>query len=493
MRAIKLASLKKVVHFMARTDGSLQRRAVRSGVWVAVSSVGVAGLTFARGIVLARLLTPDVFGLMAATLMATRLIDIFTESGFGAALIHRQKRFEEARDTAFTLLCLRGFVLAGLSFAIAPWVASFYDEPVMQSIVGVVGLSFVVLGFQNVNWVLLQKELNFKRLTLMEVSGGVLSFAVTVGLAYWLRNVWALVYAQIASAAITTALSFILIPGRVSFRFDWEIALELRRYGRFITGLVIVIFATRELDNLLIGKMLGMEMLGYYVVAYTLANIPATYVSKLVGKVLFPMFSQLQDDLPKLREAYAKGIRLVTTVTVPASVGMIVLAPEIVRALYGAKWAEAAAPLAVLSVFGCFRALWTLNGYLCNGIGKPQVDFYSNLGRLMIMAALLMPLTARFGLIGASIAVTVPMVMQFVFGLFLSRRLIAAPLRIAGQPLAVAAGQGAVMALVVIAAKSRVAADAGLALVSLVAIGATVYAALNYREIRNLYVAYAMR
>jgi PST family polysaccharide transporter/lipopolysaccharide exporter len=236
-----------------------------------------------------------------------------------------------------------------------------------------------------------------------------------------------------------------------------------------------------------------MEMLGYYVVAYTLANIPATYVSKLVGKVLFPMFSQLQNDLPRLREAYAKGMRLVITVVLPASVGMVLLAPEIIRALYGSKWAAAAAPLAILSVFGCFRALWTLNGYLCNAIGRPQVDFYFNLGRLLVMAGLLPPLTAKFGVIGASAAVTVPMVLQFLVGVFLSQWLIAAPLRIAGEPLAIAAGQCAVMALVVLVAKSLVAADPPIALVSLVAIGAAVYTALNYRQIRNLYVAYAAR
>lgn len=478
-------SLKRFVRFLDRTDGSLQHKAIRSSVWVGLSSVGVAVLSFARGIILARLLTPEIFGLMAICLMSIRMIEIFTETGFGAALIHRQQRFEDARDTAFTLMVLRGVGLAVAAFFIAPWVAAFYEQPILDTIVGVVGISFILTGCRNVNMIALQKEFDFKHLTYFEQVSTVLNFILSVGLAWALRSVWALVYAQLAGAAINTVLSFAMVPGRVRFRFDRAIAKELFAYGKFITGLAIVVFLTRELDNAVIGKLLGMDALGYYVAAYTLANIPSTYVATLVAKVLFPMFSKLQGDLARLQIEYGRGIRLVTAVVLPVSVGIVVLAPEIVAALYGARWAQAAAPLQVLAVFGCFRALWMLNGYLYNAIGKPQIDFYMNLSRLVSMSALIYPLTIWYGLVGASVAVTVPMAGQFLVGIYLSRRIIGAPIATAIRPFAVAVSQGAVLAVVLISAKSLVTSDPVFGLVWLILIGGAVCLALNLRDLQS--------
>jgi len=479
-------ALKRLVRFLHRSDGSLHQKVIRSGVWVGVSSIAVAALTFLRSIALARLLTPEIFGLMAVSLMATRLIEIFTETGFGQALVHRQERFEEARDTAFTLFVLRGFGLAAVSVVAAPWVASFYDEPVLRGVVALVGVSFILMGFQNINTVALQKDLDFRRLTYMELTGSLLSFLVAVGLAYRLRSVWALVFAQVAAAGISSVLSFVMVPARLRFRFDFAIARELYRYGRFITGLAVVVFISRELDSAVVGKLIGMQALGYYVAAYSLANIPSTYLSKIIARVLFPLFSRLQNDPVALKAEYARSLKLTMTVVVPVSVVIIVLAPEIVRVLYGDRWSAAAGPLRVLAVFGCFRALWMINGYLYNATGRPQIDFYVNLARLAFIALLLLPLSSRYGVVGASVAVTLPMVAQFLLGVYLSRRFIDAPARMAFGPFATAAGQGAVLALVLGVSKFVMSADPRIGLVGLLAISGAVWIAFNGRRIRSL-------
>ena len=485
--------LGKAITFLGRTDGSLHHKALRSGVWVAVSSAGIAVLNFARGIALARLLAPEIFGLMAVCLMATRLIDIFTETGFGAALIHRRERFEEARDTAFTMMFVRGVLLSGLAVLVAPWMARFYDQPMLTSLVAVTGLSFLLTGARNINMVAFQKELDMKRVTYMELVSSAVSFAAAVGLAWWMRSVWALVYGQVLSAAISTALSFLMLPGGIRFRFDVGIAQELYRYGRFMTGLAIVVFLTRELDNALIGKLLGMEALGFYVVAYSLATIPADYLSRFVSRVIFPMFSKLQGDPGALRREYSRGIKVVASVMLPVSVSIAVLAPEIVQALYGPRWAIVAGPLQVLAVFGCFRALWLLNGYLCNAIGKPYVDFYMNLARLVAMCALLLPLTRLYGVIGAALAVTIPMAFQWAVGLFLSRRFIGVPFSATLAPLTAAATQAAVLGLVLIAAKSLVTTEPRIGLVLLGSLAGAVAVALNARAIRTILGVYGTR
>ena len=434
---------------------------------------------------MARLLTPEIFGLMAICSMVIRGIEIFTETGFGAALIHRQERFEDARDTAFTLWVLRGAGLSVIAFFVAPWIAAFYNEAVLKSIVAVIGISFVLTGFSNINTIALQKELDFKRLTYLEQVGGVLSTIIGLSLAYWLRDVWALVYAQLASSVISVVLSYVMVPGRPRFRFDPVIARELFSYGKFMTGLAVVVFLTNQLDSAMIGKLLGMEALGFYTVAYTLANIPSTNLSKVIAKVLFPMFSKLQADLPQLRVEYVRGVRLVAAVVVPISVAIVVLAHDIVMALYGAKWITAAVPLQILAIFGCFQALWMLNGYLYNAIGKPHIDFYMNTSRLVLVLGLLYPLTVSYGLVGASAAVALPMAAQFVAGVYLSRRVIGAPLEATVRPVGVALAQGTVLAFVLIAAKSVVVSDSVPGLVLLLLLGTAVCLIFNLRDLQT--------
>jgi O-antigen/teichoic acid export membrane protein len=421
---------------------------------------------------------------MAICSIVIRGIEIFTETGFGAALIHRQQRFEDARDTAFTLWVLRGVGLAVIAFLVAPWIATFYNQDVLKSIVAVIGIGFVLTGFNNVNTIALQKELDFKRLTYMEQIGGVLNTIVALGLAYWLRDVWALVYAQLVSSVISVTLSYVMVPGRPRFRLDPAIVKELFSYGKFMTGLAVVVFLTNQLDSAMIGKLLGMEALGFYTVAYTLANIPSTNLSKVIAKVLFPMFSKLQTDLPQLRVEYVRGVRLVAAVVVPISVAIVVLAHDIVMVLYGAKWATAAVPLQILAIFGCFQALWMLNGYLYNAIGKPRIDFYVNAFRLVLVLGLLYPLTISYGLAGASAAVAIPMAVQFAIGVFLSRRVIGVPVVSTIRPLGVVIAQAAVLAAVLIAAKSVIASDSIPGLVLLTVIGASVCLIFNLRDIQ---------
>jgi O-antigen/teichoic acid export membrane protein len=472
--------------FLNGTDGSLQKRAIRSGAWVTLSSVGITVLSFLRSVILARLLTPEIFGLMSICSMAFRALEIFSETGFGAALIHRQKSFEEARDTAFTLLVIRGFLLAVVSFAVAPFVAAFYEQDVLDAMIKVVGIAFILGGFKNINTIALQKELDFKRLAYMEQGTAALNFVVAISLAAWFRSVWALVIAQVAGTLISVLLSFWMIPGRAHFRFDRTIAAELFSYGKFMTGLAIVVFLTLELDNALIGKVLGMEALGYYVVAYTLANLPSTHISKLVSRVMFPLFSKLQNDKPALQTEYIRGTRLILMGVIPLSVCITVLAEQIVSALYGERWSAAAGALQILAVFGCFRGLWMINGYLYNATGRPNLDFYLNLCRLVVMVALIYPLTVQYGIVGASVAVTVPMIVQFFGGIYMAHLFIGVSLPQVIRPLLIASVQGAVVAMILLFGKHAIPATGLFGVTLLFCLGLATWTLLNIRDIRRL-------
>lgn len=480
------AKIKGIGTFLMRTDGSLGRKILRSGIWVGASKVGLNLLSFIRSIFLARILTPEIFGLMSICMIAIRGLELFTQTGFSAALIHRQKSFEEAKDTAFTLMILRGFVLALVTFLIAPLVAVYYEREVLDLILKILAVTFIFNGFYNINAIGLEKELDFKRLTYLEQIGNFLNFVIVVILAYFLRNVWALVIGHVVSSFIGVVLSFALIPGRPRCRFDRHIAKELFGYGKFITGLTIVLFITTEIDNLLVGKILGMNLLGYYVIAYTLANLPATHVSKVISKVMFPAYSRLQNDLPALRETYLRILKLVSKIAIPAAFGIAILAPEIVGILYGEKWMPAVGPLQILCFFGGFRAIGALNGYVYNAIGRPDIPFYMNTAKLMVIIAIIYPLTVRFGLTGTAIAVTLPLVVQFFVAIYIFTRVLALKVMNVNKVLLISAVQSLTMAAVIIICKRIFSIDDIFALISLVVLGIFIYALLNLREVSNL-------
>lgn len=490
----------RLIRFLGRSDGSLQEKAARSAVWVGLSSFAGAGISFLKSIILARLLMPEVFGLMAICSMIIQGIEIFTETGFTAALIHRQQKFEEAKDTAFTIWVLRGFGLVVLGILAAPWIATFYEQPILTIVLSVVSLTFLINAFRNVNTIALQKELDFKRLIYIEQSNIIFNLVIAVALAYWLRNVWALVYAQLASVLISVMLSYLLVAGRPRFRFDITLAKELFAYGKFMTGLAVVVYLTNQLDNAIIGKIIGMEALGYYTLAYTLANLPTTGVSKIAARVLFPMFSKLQNDRHQLQEEYMRGLRLLIAIVVPITCVIVVLADEIVLTLYGATWFPASTALEILAVFGCFQTLWMLNGYLVNALGKPKIDFYVNSTRLLLVLILLYPFTVSMGIAGASLAITIPMSMQFVVGLYLAKTIVGVTISQLLRPLLTALLQGLILVGIMMGLKSIPMFEVGsaLRLALFLAVAVTVVLFFNREDImkqlrdHNIFV-YPMR
>lgn len=408
-------TIKEISSFLFKTDGSLRDKTIRSGFWISVSYVGINILTVIRSIVLARLLMPEIFGLLAIYSIATRCIEVFSQTGFQAALIHRQESFDQAKGTAFTILVVRGIILALIAFSISPLVAAYYERTVLDAIIKVATIGFILRGFMNINIVALRKELNFKSLTYYQMIVETMKFAVVVTLVYFYRNVWALVIAGIIADLINTLMSFIIIPGKICFQFNRKIAKELFTYGKFITGATIMIFITIEIDNALIGKVLGMDALGYYVLAYTLANLPATHITLLAGGVMLPAYSKLQNDLSALRDAYLKVLKLVSTFSIPAAGGIAVFASEIVRIVYGEKWLPAVGALQVLCIFGMIRSIASTTGPIFQAIGKPNLVLYIVTGKLSLIALIIYPLTKTYGIVGTSYAISLSIMMeQFV-------------------------------------------------------------------------------
>jgi O-antigen/teichoic acid export membrane protein len=479
-------AFRRIFRFALDDAGSVKARVFRSGIWVSLSGAIGGLLNVIRSIVLARLLSPEMFGLMGLASIAIRTIETFTRPGISQALIARQRSFDEASATAFTLLIGRGLLLSVILLASASFIAEFYESDQLESVLAVLSLTFIIGGFANINTVARQRELDFRSLTYLGLVGSVLSTVVTIAAAFWLRSVWALVIGQVASVTFATVLSYYFIPGRIRVAFDWQIARELVTYGKFITGSSIMMFIAAEMDSLVLGKLVSLEVLGLYTLAYTIANLVTANVSKIVSSIMMPAYSKLQSDVPAVRNAYVRSLNFVMTGVLPISIGLILVAEPLIENVYGEKWVPAARGLQILALFGLLRSLASFTGYLFEGIGMPRIAFQIGTLRMLTVVPLIVPMVHWLGLEGAAVTATVGVLVQWLAGVyFLGSRLRLSFRELLGalwRPL----WTSSIMALGVAGAQQMIEGRSLTGLASLVLIGAVIYVALNLRVLLAL-------
>lgn len=471
-----------VVTYLNRNDGTLKEKIIRSGFWVGASSIGLNFLQFIRTVILVRLLTPDAFGLLGLCLIVTRAIAVLTETGFGAALIQR-KSFEEARDTAFTLTVARGFVLAVLASAISPVAAYYFNIEILTPAIIVLSLGFIVEGFYNINAISHQRNLDFRRLTYIDYISSLSNLVLVTLAAYLLKSFWALIFSQFITSLLKTVFSYVILSDKPRFKFDKKVAAELFRYGKFITGVAIVGFFSTEVGNAIIGKVLGTEALGYYIVAFSLANLPTTHISHIIMKVMFPVYASVQFDRQALREVYIRVVRIVIAVAIPITSGVLILSPEIVFVLYGPKWSAAADIVRILSIYGCILSIVSLNGWVFNAIGKPNIPFYLNIGRLILMMILIFPLLSLYQVRGVALAVTIPIIAHAVISTILFKRIVGIELSKIAAYIMRSLFVSFLMTLSIMICKHFVFVTNALTLAVYVGVGMIAFALMNYRYI----------
>ena len=483
---VPFRAVKKVVEFAFGEGGSVKTRVLRSGIWVGASEMTLAVLNIVRSVLLARLLSPQIFGLMGIALIALRTFETFTRPGIAQALIARQKNFDEAAPTAFTMLVARGVVLAALLAAAAPWVGRFYEEAELTPMLVAMSSIFVIGSLANINTVAHQRNLDFRRLAYMNQVAALCGIAVTVVLAWRLRSVWALVLGQIVQTLLGALLSYVFIPGRMRFAFDAGVARDLFHYGKFVTGSSIVLYVATEVDSAVVGKLLGTEQLGFYALALTIANLVTTNLSKIASGIMMPAYSRLQSDVPALRRAFLRTFGLLLLVVVPATAGLLMLAEPFIRVVYGEKWAAAAVPLQILAIFGLVRALAAFSGYLFEGMGVPKVAFQLGILRLLVILPLIIPMIDRFGLAGAAVTVTAGIAVQWLAGLVYLRRLVGITFREVARSMWRPLWMTALMAVSVAMVMSCTSPATVAGLTLAIATGVVVYGVLSMRVLLAL-------
>ena len=403
---------------------SLTQRAVRGSIWIFALRITTRLFTLARMIVLARVLAPNDFGLMGIALLAMSTLEIFSQTGFDTALIQKKGDTDAYLDTCWTVQVIRGILLFGILFAAAPLVAAFFDTPKAAAIVRVIAVAELLKGFTNIGVIYFQKEIEFNKQFLYQFSSTLAHLAVAIPAALILRSVWALVFGLLAGQFVGLIMSYVIHPYKPRVKIDWGKGRELFNFGRWILGSSILAFLLTQGDDIFLGKVLGVTALGFYQMAYRLSNLPATEITHVISQVSFPVYSKVQDNIEKLRKAYLEVLQLTTFISIPLAVGIFVLAPDFTRLFLGEKWMPMVSAMKVLAFWGMLRSITASTGPLFYSIGRPDIVAKLQFVKLLLLAALIYPLTNQWRIVGTSLAVGGSALLLTPFYLYFSGKIV---------------------------------------------------------------------
>lgn len=406
-------NIKETIGKLARPGENLSQRAVRSSFWIFSLRVVQQLFSLIRLFILARILAPNDFGLLGIALLTMSILVTFSETGFESALIQKKKGIESYLDVAWTILILRGFALFIFLYLIAPYAAVFFDAPEAKSVIQVIGLSLLLQAFRNIGILYFMKELEFRKQFVYQFSGMLADFIVAVSSVLIFKNVWALVFGLLAGNATMLVVSYLIHPYRPHLSLNIGKARELNSYGKWIFGSSILVFLLTQGDDIVVGKILGITALGFYQMAYRISNMPSTEITNILSNVTFPLYSKLQDEIPKLKGAFLMVLQLTTFFSFPIAGLIYVLSPDFTMIFLGEKWMPMVPAMQVLVLWGVIRGIVGAISPVFMSIGKPNIVTKLQSIQIVLLLILLYPLTIKWGIVGTSLAVLLSALLMF--------------------------------------------------------------------------------
>ncbi|HUL48721.1 MAG TPA: lipopolysaccharide biosynthesis protein [Gemmatimonadales bacterium] len=374
-------------------DRSLLRAAIVASGWafLARTLVGFAG--FLRTLVLARLLLPQDFGAMGTALVVLGAVEALTATGFDTALMQRAGDIDAFYDSAFTVQLLRGIALAIFVWLAAPMASTFVNAPILTSVLRAIAVILLLRGLANPAKLRFYRELRYETLFWWSVPEIAVGLGLSIALGFALRNVWALVIPAIAAQAVAVIVSYVLARRRPRLALERSRLRELVRYSKWVFGTHVMTFLSLQGDNGFVAKMLGIGSLGFYQVAFRVAELPVTGVTQVLNQVALPTLSGLQVERPRLRSWYA-GAQSLILIIHGAFVVLILLAGRpLVHILLGATWMPIVPVLKILVVAMWIRSIVDFSGTLFNAVGEPRLTYRLHVIRVVIMVIAIYPLS----------------------------------------------------------------------------------------------------
>ena len=380
---------------------SIAGRLYKGSMWLSLSRAIMNGLAMLSTFVLARNLTPSDFGVVALGMTILLIVTTVTEFSLAEALIRHKAPEESHFSAAWTLNAARGLLLC-LFFVVCAYPAAvLFEEPRLSGVMVVLGLSVLMSGLTNPRRIMLQRDLIFWQEFVLSVSQKFTGFVASVAIAMIYHSYWALVIGTLVSQATNVVVSYLVLPfwPRITFRH----IREFFSFSAWLTAGQIVSTLNWRFDYLLVGKMLGGSALGYYSVGSNLAMMPTREATAPLTQTIYPAFSSIRDDPPRLAAAYQRVQALVAAVALPAGIGVAVVADPLVRLALGEKWAPVIFIIQALAAVFALQTLGSLVQPLGMAKGETRVLFIRDAQMLCIRVPIMIVSLILYGLPGVII------------------------------------------------------------------------------------------
>lgn len=382
------------------------RTAVKGVGWMGALRFLTRGLGLLRIIILARLLTPEDFGLFGIAAITLAFVETMTETGISLALVQQEEEIDGYVNTAWVISIARGFGITALIILSSWLIVSFFQQPKAWSLTLAIAIIPAVKGFINPGAVEFIKKLQFHKEFILRAFPMLIDMILATYVAILTRSALALVYGMIAAAIAEVVLSRWLARVRPHFAFDETKARRMMQYGKWVNVGGILSYFSEQLDDIVVGRYLGAASLGIYQMAFKLAVLPARELAEVVTKVVFPVFARILTDKDRLSRAVRKTTLTLVSISLPIAVLFIFFPEPLIRLLLGDQWLAAAKPLSILAVYGAVIASSQGLSVVLFAAGKPDVAAKLRMIHVAGLVVLLLLLTGSYQLVGVSLAVT---------------------------------------------------------------------------------------
>lgn len=353
--------------------GDIRKRTLTGLGWSGAQQAMQQGLKFAFTILLIRLLTPDDFGQVGMILVFSGLAQLFSELGLGAAIVQRRDLRPEHLDSVFWANIAAGATLTGIFAALAGPIAGFYELPSLRPLTLAISLSFIIGSLRVVQYSLVLRSMNFRKLALVETAAVLLSGILAVGMALTGFGIWSLVGQMLALSFIAAVLLWLTSGWRPSFSFSFRALKELFSFSLNLLGFSLLDYTVTRSSHLLIGKFISAPALGIYSRADQLMLLPVTQVANVISRVMFPALSAIQDQVERIKQIYLRAIRTISLLTFPLMLGLMVTARPFVIVVLGEQWAEVIPLLQVFCLAGVTMSVGTTVGWIYTSQGRTDI------------------------------------------------------------------------------------------------------------------------
>jgi len=367
------------------TTAGIGAKTMRAMFWAYGSYVGSRLLSLISIAILARLLVPRDFGLVALAVTFIAFLDLMQGLGISEALVIGEARdLHERAETAFSINLGSGFLLAALTAAAAPAAAAFFDQPRLITIMPALGANFILIGLGTTHAGLALKEIDFRSRTIAELADALCRGLISVVLALLGAGVWSLVIGYLVGTIAWDVALWRVVPWRPSFRPQKKHVRGLLTFGGSLTGVALIGAFMAQFDNIVIGRVLGPTQLGFYAIATRLPMLLILNLAVVAGRVLFPAFALLRERGGMLRGVLT-SLRYTAIVTFPLAVFMVILAEPLTLALFGDHWRPAIGPMQVLSLWAVMTTMGMIWGNFFKACARPDLILKTEIPQVLAL------------------------------------------------------------------------------------------------------------